>query len=193
MFSLGNYKLVLASNSPRRKELLRGLGFPFEVRTLPGIDESYPEGLAGADIPLYIARKKAEAYRGRMGSGELLLTADTIVWVDGRVLGKPADAADAMRMLRLLSGRTHTVYTGVCLIAGGKEFVDVVHADVTFEALTDEVVAAYVATGKPLDKAGAYGIQDGFPLVRSYRGSFSCIMGLPLERLSGMLREAGLI
>lgn len=183
-------RLVLASASPRRKELLARLVPQFEVE--PSRFEEVGAGLSACETARAFAVGKAREVAARRPQ-DAVLGSDTVVSLDGKILGKPKDEGDARRMLRLLSGRTHTVYTGVCLIAGGKEFVDVVHADVTFEALTDEVVAVYVATGKPLDKAGAYGIQDGFPLVRSYRGSFSCIMGLPLERLSGMLREAGLI
>ena len=185
MFSLGNYKLVLASNSPRRKELLRGLGFPFEVRTLPGIDESYPEELAGADIPLYIARKKAEAYRGQMGSDELLLTADTIVWIDGQVLGKPADAVDAMRMLRLLSGRTHQVFTGACLTTTERQKLFSCCTDVTFSPLEEEEIAWYVEHFRPMDKAGSYGVQEwiGYIGCSGMQGSFYNVMGLPVQRL----------
>ena len=185
MFSLGNYKLVLASNSPRRKELLRGLGFPFEVRTLPGIDESYPEELAGADIPLYIARQNAEASRGQMGSDELLLTADTIVWIDGQVLGKPADAADAMRMLRLLSGRTHQVFTGACLTTTERQTSFSCCTDVTFSPLEEEEIAWYVEHFRPMDKAGSYGVQEwiGYIGCSGMQGSFYNVMGLPVQRL----------
>ena len=113
--NLKKYKVILASNSPRRKELLSGLGIDYEVRTLPDVDESYPETLQGGDIPLYIAREKAAAYRDLMQADELMITADTIVWLDGRVLGKPRDREDALQMLRNLSGRTHEVFTGVCI------------------------------------------------------------------------------
>ena len=113
--NLKKYKVILASNSPRRKELLAGLGVDYEVRTLPDVDESYPDTLQGADIPLYIAKEKADAYRNILQPGELMITADTIVWLDGRVLGKPKDREDALCMLRDMSGRTHEVFTGVCI------------------------------------------------------------------------------
>ena len=113
--NLKKYKVILASNSPRRKELLAGLGVDYEVRTLPDVDESYPDALQGADIPLYIAKEKADAYRNMLQPGELMITADTIVWLDGRVLGKPKDREDALCMLRDMSGRTHEVFTGVCI------------------------------------------------------------------------------
>ena len=113
MDNLKKYKVILASNSPRRKELLAGLGVDYEVRTLPDVDESYPETLQGADIPLYIAKEKADAYVAMMQPGELMITADTIVWLDGKVLGKPQDKEDALQMLRTMSGRTHEVFTGV--------------------------------------------------------------------------------
>ena len=183
-------RLVLASASPRRKELLARLVPQFEIE--PSRFEEVGAGLSAYQTARAFAVGKAREVASRRPQ-DAALGSDTVVSLDGVILGKPKDAADARRMLRRLSGRTHTVFTGVCLISGGKELVDVAHADVTFEDLTDEVIAAYVATGKPMDKAGAYGIQDGFPLVRSYEGSFSCIMGLPLERLAGMLREAGII
>ena len=107
--NLKKYKVILASNSPRRKELLTGLGVDYEVRTLPDVDESYPDTLQGADIPLYIAKEKADAYRDMLQPGELMITADTIVWLDGKVLGKPKDREDALCMLRAMSGRTHEV------------------------------------------------------------------------------------
>ena len=113
--NLNKYKVILASNSPRRKELLTGLGIQYEVKTLPDIEESFPEGMDGVDIPAYIARIKADAYRSAMLEDELIITADTIVWLDGEVMGKPQDEEDARRMLRALSGRTHQVITVVCL------------------------------------------------------------------------------
>ena len=113
--NLKKYKVILASNSPRRKELLAGLGVEYEVRTLPDVDESYPETLRGADIPLYISREKADAYRDMMHPDELMITADTIVWMDGKVLGKPEGREGAIEMLRALSGKSHQVFTGVCL------------------------------------------------------------------------------
>lgn len=179
------YRLVLASNSPRRKELLAGLGLPFEVRVLQGIDESYPADLPVADVALYIAGRKAEAYRQVIADDELLITADTVVIVDDEILGKPADEADAVRMLRELSGRTHQVTTGVCLLTTTRERRFAVTTDVTFKQLTDEEVFYYVSRYKPFDKAGAYGIQEwiGYIGVTGLHGSYYNVMGLPVQRI----------
>ena len=175
--NLKHYHIILASNSPRRRELLAGLGVTFEVRTLPGVDESYPDSLKGEDIPLYISREKAAAYRELMADDELVITADTIVWLDGRVLGKPKDEADACRMLRALSGRVHEVMTGV--------------TRVEFATLTEEEIDYYVEHYRPLDKAGAYGVQEwiGFIGVRSLDGSYFNVMGLPVQRLYQELKK----
>ena len=137
--NLKKYKVILASNSPRRKELLSGLGIDYEVRTLPDVDESYPETLQGGDIPLYIAREKAAAYRDLMQADELMITADTIVWLDGRVLGKPRDREDALLMLRNLSGRTHEVFTGVCITTTEWQRSFSAQTEVRFAQLTEEV------------------------------------------------------
>ena len=183
--NLKRYHLVLASASPRRRELMSGLGIDYEVKTLPGIEETYPADLKGEDIPIYIAREKAEAYRSLMQPDELIITADTIVYIDGRVLGKPADEADACRMLRTLSGRTHEVITGVCITTGEMQRSFSAVTEVTFDTLTDEEIEWYVAHFKPLDKAGAYGVQEfiGFIGVRSLSGSYFNVMGLPVQRL----------
>ena len=186
-----NYKLILASNSPRRRELLAGLGLDFEVRVLPGIDESHPDELQGGDIPLFIAREKADAYRENLKPDELLITADTIVWLDGSVLEKPASAEDAVAMLRRLSGQTHQVFTGVCLTTRERQESFVCATDVTFARLTDEEIAHYVREYSPLDKAGAYGIQEwiGYIGVESINGSFYNVMGLPVQRLYQRLKN----
>ena len=183
------YKLILASNSPRRRELLGGLDIPFEVRVLRGIDESYPEGLSGEEIPQYISREKAHAYS--LQPDEVLITADTIVYLDGRVYGKPADEAEACQMLRELSGRTHQVITGVTLTTAEWQdsFSSVSH--VTFAQLTDQEILYYVQTYRPFDKAGAYGIQEwiGFVGVTGLQGSYFNVMGLPIQRLYSKLCE----
>lgn len=188
---LKKYRVVLASNSPRRKELLGGLGLDYEVRVLPDIDESYPDTLQGEAIPLYIARRKAEAYRPGLAADELLITADTIVWLDGRVLGKPVDEAEAAHMLRALSGRHHQVITGVCLTtyAFQRSFASV--SEVTFAPLDDEEIRWYVSHFRPLDKAGAYGVQEwiGFIGVESLSGSYFNVMGLPVQRLYRELKN----
>lgn len=182
---LKNYNVILASNSPRRKELLAGLGIDFEVRTLPGVDESYPETLSGADIPLYISKEKADAYRDMLAPGELMITADTIVWIDGTVLGKPKDREDALRMLRQMSGRTHEVFTGVCITTTGWQRSFSARTEVRFASLSDEEIAYYVDKYRPMDKAGAYGVQEwiGFIGVEYISGSYYNIMGLPVQRL----------
>lgn len=183
--NLKKFRLVLASNSPRRKELLAGLDVDYEVRVLPGIDKSYPDGLSGEEIPKYISRKKAEAYEAIMQPDELIITADTIVWTDGKVLGKPKDEAEAKDMLRRLSGRTHQVITGVTLVTAGKKKTFATVSEVTFDELSDEEIAYYVAHYRPLDKAGAYGIQEwiGYVGVSSLSGSYFNVMGLPVQRL----------
>ena len=169
-----DYHIILASNSPRRRELLSGLGLDYEVRTLPGIDESYPDTLQGEEIPVYISSKKASAYLDALKDNELLITADTIVWLDGRVLGKPADEDEARQMLRDLSGKTHQVITGV-----------------TFASLTEEEISYYVTHYHPMDKAGSYGVQEwiGFIGVERIEGSYFNVMGLPVQRLYRELKE----
>lgn len=183
--NLKKYNVILASNSPRRKELMSGLGIDYVVKTLPGIEESYPDALQGEQIPLFIAREKADAYRASIAEGELLITADTIVWLDKAALGKPADREGAIRMLRTLSGKSHQVITGVCLTTceWQKSFTAV--TEVKFAGLTDEEIEYYVDTYSPMDKAGAYGVQEwiGFIGVESISGSYYNVMGLPIQKL----------
>jgi septum formation protein len=183
--NLHKYKLILASNSPRRQELLAGLGTPFSVRTLNELDESYPECLECAEVAEYIASKKAEAYRFSMQSDELILTADTVVSVQNCILGKPADREDAIRMLTLLSGKKHTVYTGICLTSAQYQTSFTAQTAVTFGMLSDEEIRYYVDTFKPFDKAGAYGVQEwiGFVAVEHMDGSYYNVMGLPVHQL----------
>ena len=187
-----NYQIILASNSPRRKELLSGLGLNYEVRTLPGIDESYPDTLQGEEIPVYISSKKASAYLDTLKDNELLITADTIVWLDGRVLGKPADEKEACQMLRDLSGKNHQVITGVTLATTTfqKSFASV--SQVTFAPLSEEEISYYVNHYHPMDKAGSYGVQEwiGFIGVERIEGSYFNVMGLPVQRLYRELKEA---
>ena len=178
--NLEKYKIILASNSPRRKELLSGLGIKYEVKTLPGIEETYPDTLKAEEIPLYIACEKAAAYRNTMHPDELIITADTIVWLDGVVMGKPHNEDDARQMLWKLSGKTHQVITGVCLIyrRGLSEVFSAV-TEVTFAELSDEEIDYYIRVYKPMDKAGSYGIQEwiGFIGVRGISGSYFNVMG----------------
>ena len=187
-------RVVLASQSPRRRELLAGLGIPFEVRVIEDIDEHFPEQLPASETALYIAKRKAEAYRGQMADDELIITADTVVIVGDEILGKPADEADALRMLRLLSGRTHQVTTGVCLMTTKMQRSFDVTTDVTFKTLTDEEIMYYVNRYKPFDKAGAYGIQEwiGYIGVTGLHGSYYNVMGLPVQRIYTELQAFGL-
>jgi len=179
------YKVVLASNSPRRKELLGGLGIPFEVNVLPNISESYPDTLPADEIAEYIAREKGDVYKNGIDEDILVITADTVVICDDEVLGKPIDAADASRMLRLLSGRTHHVVTGVCLTTSTRQRSFSVRTEVTFKQLSDEEISYYVENYKPFDKAGAYGIQEwiGYIGVTGINGSYFNVMGLPVQRI----------
>lgn len=189
--NLKKYKVILASNSPRRKDLLAGLGVEYEVRTMPDVDESYPSTLKGADIPLYISQEKANAYRSMLQSDELMITADTIVWLEGEVLGKPADRAEAISMLQRMSGCTHEVYTGVSITTTEWQRSFAVQTEVKFATLTNEEIAYYVDRFQPMDKAGAYGVQEwiGFIGVEHIEGSYFNIMGLPVQRLYKELKE----
>lgn len=184
-------KLILASNSPRRRELLGGLGYPYEVRVIEDIDESYPETLSGSEVAAYISRAKSEAYRPTMADDEVVITADTIVCLDDKVLGKPADEAEAMAMLRNLSGRVHQVYTGVTIMSLERESSFVSRTDVTFASLTEEEILHYVTHFRPMDKAGAYGIQEwiGYVGVERIEGSYFNVMGLPVQRLYTELKK----
>lgn len=183
--NLKKYRIILASNSPRRKELLAGLGVDYEVRTLPDVDESYPEALQGADIPLYISKLKADAYKTLLQPDELMITADTIVWMDGMVLGKPRNRFGAIEMLRQLSGHTHQVFTGVTITTSTRQHSFSVGTEVRFANLTDEEIVYYVDTYQPMDKAGAYGVQEwiGYIGVENISGSYFNVMGLPVQRL----------
>ncbi|MEE0903952.1 MAG: Maf-like protein [Prevotellamassilia sp.] len=189
--NLKKYNVVLASNSPRRKELLQRLGIPFKVRTLFGIDESYPDTLRGEDIVRYISRNKANAYRSSMGPDELLITADTIVYLQGEVMGKPHDADDARRMLRALAGQVHQVITGVTIITANDMENFAVTSHVKFSDLSDDEINYYVDRYLPLDKAGAYGIQEwiGLVAVEELRGSYFNVVGLPIQRLYQALKR----
>ncbi|OYP61524.1 Maf-like protein [Prevotella sp. P3-122] len=183
------YNIILASNSPRRRELLAGLDVDYEVRVLKDIDETYPDSLPVAEIPTYISREKAAAYT--IADNELLLTADTVVVLGNEVMGKPVDDADAKRMLRELSGKTHQVITGVCLTTTKKQHSFSVTTDVTFKELTDDEIDYYVSNYHPLDKAGAYGIQEwiGYIGVTSLQGSYFNVMGLPVQRIYEALAD----
>lgn len=176
-------KIILSSNSPRRKELLAGLDIPFEVKVLSGIDESYPEGLGVEEIPQYIAMEKAAAYD--IAEDEIVITADTVVVLGDAILGKPVDESDAKNMLRALSGNTHRVVTGVCITSADKQRKFSVVSEVTFKVLSDTEIDYYVNRYCPFDKAGAYGIQEwiGYVGVTSLKGSYFNVMGLPVQRI----------
>ena len=179
------YRIILASNSPRRRELLGGLGIDFTVKVIGGIDESWPSGLKGEEIPLFISREKAAPYKATIAPDELVITADTIVYVDGEVLGKPHDEADARRMLHLISGRWHEVITGVTLMTSQRERSFAVTTRVKFCNLSDSETDYYIKNYAPMDKAGAYGIQEwiGYVGVEAIEGSYFNVVGLPVQRL----------
>ena len=189
--NLSEYKIILASASPRRHELLKGLDVTFEVRALPDVDESFPAELQGEEIPLYISKKKADAYRPMMSDDELVVTADTIVWLDGKALGKPQDGDEARRMLRNMSGKTHNVYTGVTITTKNVQHSFVACSNVTFATLTDEEIEYYITKYRPMDKAGAYGAQEwiGYIGMENIEGSYFNVMGLPVQRLYNELKK----
>lgn len=180
-----NYKVLLASNSPRREELLRGIDIDFEVKVLPDIDESYPDNIPSEEIAEFVAIKKAKPYASSLHEDELLLTADTIVLLEDTVLGKPANKKEAKQMLRQLSGKTHRVITGVCLTSTKKQTSFSATSDVEFGKLTDQEIEYYVERYSPMDKAGAYGVQEwiGYVAVKHINGSYYNIMGLPIQRV----------
>ena len=193
MLSVGEmaHKLILASNSPSRKELLSGLGIPFEVRIIPDIDESFPPDMPANEVPCYIARKKANAYHATIKENELIITADTVVIIEGRIIEKPVDRDNAIRMLQLLSGRTHEVITSVVMTSLEKQVEFAVQSAVDFAELERDDIIRYVDTFHPYDKAGAYGIQEwiGYIGVKSITGSFYNVMGLPIQRLYQELKK----
>jgi len=187
-------EIILGSQSPRRRELLAGLDIPFTAVSIDA-DEHYPAALQGADIPCYISRAKAKAYAPQLKEEQLLITADTIVWSDGRMLGKPKDEQDAQVMLRLLSGKTHQVYTAVTFAmkqSSGLCLQTVVDGtDVTFKDLTEEEIDYYVRRYRPLDKAGAYGVQEwiGYTACTQINGSYFNVMGLPVHKVYQQLKD----
>jgi septum formation protein len=187
---LNNYNIILASQSPRRQELLAGLNIPFEVQEID-VEESYPSQMVGVDIPMYLAEKKANAYTDRMDDKTLLITADTIVWHEGCVFGKPTDKEDATRMLKSLSGKTHQVITGVCICTLLKRRTFHVISEVRFARLAPEEIEYYLQNFEPYDKAGAYGVQEwiGYIGVEYIEGSYFNVMGLPVQRLYSELKR----
>ena len=186
-----DYKVILASNSPRREELLRGIDIDFEVKVLPEIDESYPDNLPLEEIAEFVAIKKSQAYMTSLCEDELLITADTVVLLDGKIYGKPNNNEEAKEMLANLSGNTHRVVSGVCLTTTKKQTSFSVSSDVEFAELTHEEIEYYVKRYLPFDKAGAYGIQEwiGYIGVKHINGSYFNIMGLPIQRLYSELKK----
>lgn len=187
--NLSRYEVILASNSPRRKELLSGLDIDYSIVILPDIDESYPDDIIGVDIAIFVAEKKAKAYTLKENS--LLITADTIVLLGDKVLGKPKDCDEAKLMLAELSGQTHIVATGVCISTQRKKHSFVVTSEVRFAKIEQNEIDYYVDKYKPLDKAGAYGVQEwiGYIAVEYISGSYFNIMGLPVQRLYQELKN----
>ncbi|MCQ2076814.1 MAG: Maf family nucleotide pyrophosphatase [Bacteroidaceae bacterium] len=183
--NLSKYKVLLASKSPRRKELLAGLGIEFDVYTIPKIDESYPSELKGKEIPMFISKQKIVAYLKQMEDNEMIITADTIVYIDGKVLGKPHNKQEAHDMLEMLSGKVHEVITGVSIATKEKQITFADISKVSFANLSEEDINFYIDKYAPFDKAGAYGIQEwiGFIGVNGLEGSYFNVMGLPVQRL----------
>ena len=188
---LRRYRILLASASPRRRELLERLSVDFEIAVGWEVDESYPDEMPVDDVAAYLSRKKADAYKIDMADDELVITADTVVINNGAVLGKPQSATEAIEMLRSLSGHTHKVITGVTITTRQKQVTFSAVTEVEFATLDDIEIADYVETFKPLDKAGAYGIQEwiGCIGVKNINGSFYNVMGLPLHRLYSELKS----
>jgi septum formation protein len=188
--SLNNYRIILASRSPRRQHLLRKLGLRFEVITRD-FPEEYPENLRGPDIAMYLAKEKAKCFRDELADNEIVITADTIVWCNDRMLGKPADKKDAFEMIRALSGNTHEVISGVSILSPFKERTFFDSTKVTFEVLTDDEISYYIDEFKPYDKAGAYGIQEWIGLAACSRieGSYFNVVGLPVQRVYKELQD----
>ncbi|ASW75352.1 septum formation inhibitor Maf [Chryseobacterium piperi] len=182
-------KLLLASQSPRRKELLADLGFNFEVVKID-CEEILPEGIAIENAAAYLSKLKADAFRS-LQNDEVLLTADTVVAIDSQILGKPKDDTDAKNMLRQLSGTTHQVYTGITIQTLDKVFTETDVADVEFDEISDDEIDFYIKNYKPFDKAGSYGVQEwaGMAKIKKLSGSFYTIMGLPTHLVYKILKE----
>lgn len=188
--SLNQKKIILASRSPRRQQLLRQMGLKFDV-VIREFDESFPPDLPGREIAEYISALKAETFRKELSENEIVITADTVVWCDNQVLGKPSDVEDAVRMLKEISGNTHEVITGVTLISLAKEVTFSETTKVTFAQLSDEEISYYAEKFKPFDKAGAYGIQEWIGITGCSRieGSYFNVVGLPVQRLYSELKK----
>ena len=182
---LRHYRLLLASQSPRRRELISACGLPYETAPKYDCEECYPADLAAEEVPLYLSQLKSRAYPEPLAEREILLTADTVVVLDGEVLGKPRDREDALGMLRRLSGRRHTVVSGVTLRTAGRSHSFEARTEVWFRRLEEEEIRYYVDTFRPFDKAGSYGIQEwiGYAAIERIEGSFYNVMGLPIQKV----------
>jgi septum formation protein len=187
---LKNYKVILGSQSARRQELMRGLDIDFSIQTIDDLQESYPPDLQTCKIPEYLAKLKADAFEKFLDDEKLLITADTIVIAEGKVLGKPKDETDAKSMLKVLSGKTHEVVTGVCLTTKKRQEIFSTFTKVTFSILSDNEIDYYLSKYKPYDKAGGYGIQEwiGFVGVERIEGSFYNVMGFPVQKIYQKLK-----
>lgn len=181
---LKNRNIILGSQSPRRQYLLKELGLTFTTKS-KNIEEKFPSNLKAAEIPLYLCEKKANAFLSDLTDKDILITADTVVWVDGQVLNKPADYDEAVRMLKLLSGKKHQVFTAVCLKSTSKTKSFAVGTEVYFKALSEDEIDYYVTNYKPFDKAGSYGAQEfiGYIAIEKFDGSYFNVMGLPMKEL----------
>ncbi len=179
------YRLLLASQSPRRRELLTGCGLPYVLAPKYECEETFPDRLAAEEVPVYLSHLKSDAFPAPLEPGDVLLTADTVVILDGRVLGKPRDRDDARDMLHTLSGRTHTVISGVTLRTAVRRRTFSARSDVRFRPLSDEEIDYYLDNHRPYDKAGSYGIQEwiGYAAIERIDGSFYNVMGLPIQKV----------
>jgi septum formation protein len=191
---LNDYEIILASHSPRRQQLLQELGLKFEVVTRE-YSETYPEGLGGEEIARYVAHEKAASFKNEISYNEIVIAADTIVWCNNRVLGKPVNRNDAARILKEISGNTHEVITGVSLLSQSKQFTFSDSTKVTFDSLSDEEIYYYIERYRPYDKAGAYGIQEWIGIVACSHidGSYFNVVGLPVQKLYKELQRFLLI
>lgn len=187
---LNNYRIILASRSPRRKQLLSELGVKFDIQ-IRDFDETYPANLSGAEIAEHVAYGKALSFKSAISDNEIVITADTIVWCNNKILGKPLNSDDAIRILKMISGNTHEVITGVCILSSLKEKIFSESTKVTFDTISEEEIKYYVDNYKPYDKAGAYGIQEwiGIAACSNIEGSYFNVVGLPVQRLYKELKS----
>lgn len=188
--ALNKYRIILASRSPRRQQLLTELGLHFDV-VIKEYPETYPENLKGKEIALFVAQQKASLFKSEIADNEIVITADTIVWCNNKVLGKPLDYEDAARILREISGNTHEVITGVTILSTVREKIFSVSTKVTFDVISDEEIEFYIRSFRPFDKAGAYGIQEWIGIIACthIEGSYFNVVGLPVHRLYKELQE----